>query len=157
MSFDYTNCDTLTPSTSLDQSQLSFVDIPKFSYRLRSKDASAPRAAPQYAFFVDPTNADFSQRQNCVIQFDVPADLDPSVLIYYKLTNFFQNHRRYVKSLNMDQLKGKPITANDLQNSDCKPLAVRDGKAIFPCGLIANSVFNGKYPVPAMVPILIDL
>lgn len=79
------------------------------------------------------------------MEFDIPADLEHSVFLYYKLTNFYQNHRRYVKSLNSDQLKGKNVSPKTLEGSDCKPLATLDGKAIYPCGLIANSVFNGKY------------
>lgn len=63
--------------------------------------------------------------------------------MYYKLTNFYQNHRRYVKSLNTDQLKGDAKDVGDLEDGDCKPLAKRDGKPIYPCGLIANSIFNG--------------
>lgn len=67
--------------------------------------------------------------------------------MYYKLTNYFQNHRRYVKSYNSDQLKGVAKSASDL-NSDglCKPLDQNaQGQPIYPCGLIANSVFNGNF------------
>ena len=32
------------------------------------------------------------------------------VYFYYKLENFYQNHRRYVKSRNDDQLAGKVLT-----------------------------------------------
>jgi len=72
--------------------------------------------------------------------------LKPSILLYYKLTNFYQNHRRYVNSLDADQLKGKHRTAGDLQKGDCKPVAI-DGedKVIYPCGLIANSMFNDTF------------
>ena len=82
-----------------------------------------------------------------MLQFDVPADIDKPVLLYYKLTNFYQNHRRYVKSLNQDQLTGKFVSASDLGSGDCKPLGNIDGKAVYPCGLIANSLFNGKSPL----------
>lgn len=81
--------------------------------------------------------------KQCVVEFDIPTDLKPSVLFYYKLTNFFQNHRRYVKSLNSNQLKGKFVSPKDLDASDCKPLSTINGTAIYPCGLIANSLFNG--------------
>lgn len=86
---------------------------------------------------------DVSQELQCILQFTVPRDLEPSVFMYYKLTNFYQNHRRYVKSLNSDQLKGDYVSPSDLDNSDCKPLGTRNGTAIYPCGLIANSFFNG--------------
>ncbi len=65
--------------------------------------------------------------------------------MYYRLTNFYQNHRRYVKSFDADQLKGKAVPADVLKTSNCKPMDVVDGKIIYPCGLIANSLFNGNY------------
>lgn len=147
LSFDYTDCENLTPSTANDS--LTFTDFPsnKFSYRLRAADSkvAAPKS-PRFAFLDNTNNStvtDVSAKKQCVVEFDLPADLEASVLFYYKLTNFFQNHRRYVKSLNSNQLKGKFVNTNTLDKSDCKPLATLGGKAIYPCGLIANSLFNG--------------
>lgn len=141
MSFEYTNCDTVSPSDSL--SSLNLVNIPNYSYQLRAADSKAQYNAPQYAFIHNSTASLESQSQ-CVIQFDVPADLDPSLLLYYKLTNFYQNHRRYVNSLDADQLKGKNRTVKDLRKGDCKPVAIENELVIYPCGLIANSMFNGN-------------
>jgi hypothetical protein len=155
ISFDYTDCENLTPSTA--NGSLSFVDIPanKFSYRLSAADSKdLPQNSPRYAFLDNTNNAsvtDFSAKKQCIVEFDIPADLDPSVLFYYKLTNFFQNHRRYVKSLNSDQLKGKFVSPSSLDNSDCKPLGTIDGKAIYPCGLIANSLFNDTFSTPILL------
>jgi LEM3 (ligand-effect modulator 3) family / CDC50 family len=87
--------------------------------------------------------ADSTSSPQCLIQFDIPFNISPSVLIYYKLTNFYQNHRRYVQSYDSGQLKGKHRTVNDLKNGNCKPLAVSGDQVIYPCGLIANSIFNG--------------
>lgn len=146
MTFDYSDCENVQPSSK--NGTFNWVDIPsnKYSYRLRSKDSKANPSTPQYAFLDNSSNdnvTDVSDKRQCIIQFNVPADLEASVFFYYKLTNFYQNHRRYVKSLDSDQLKGKFVSVNDLDNSDCKPLGSRDGKAIYPCGLIANSLFNG--------------
>lgn len=69
-----------------------------------------------------------------------------SVFLYYKLTKFYQNHRRYVKSLDSDQLKGKAVSFSDLKNGDCKPLATVGDQIVWPCGLVANSIFNGEVP-----------
>jgi hypothetical protein len=144
LTFDYTECENLNPSASFTSPDL--VDMPKYNYRLRSRDDKARPAPPQYAFFQNPDATDIGQRNQCIVQFDVPADLDHTVLLYYKLTNFYQNHRRYVKSLDADQLKGKARNPNDLNSGDCKPLAKNsEGKAIYPCGLIANSVFNDTF------------
>ena len=64
------------------------------------------------------------------------------VYLYYKLTNFYQNHRKYVKSVNYDQLKG--VAASITSLTDCEPLVTDSaGRPYYPCGLIANSQFNG--------------
>ncbi|KAH9483843.1 Meiotically up-regulated gene 89 protein [Psilocybe cubensis] len=156
ITIDYTDCENQTPSAS--NNSLNFVNIPsnKYSYQLRSKDDKESNniAAPRYAFLDNTNNStvtDLSDKKQCAIQFQIPADLEPSVLLYYKLTNFFQNHRRYVKSLNSNQLKGKYVSPKDLDNSDCKPLSTIDGKAIYPCGLIANSLFNDTFSNPVLL------
>lgn len=84
----------------------------------------------------------------CSLQFSVSDDLKPPVLLYYRLTNFYQNHRRYVKSLATEQLKGTAVNNNSL--GDCAPLNTekRTGKPYYPCGLIANSVFNDTFLNP---------
>lgn len=82
----------------------------------------------------------------CILSFVIPDDIKPPILFYYRLTNFYQNHRRYVKSVDTDQLKGKARSANDIHNSDCKPLDLApDGRPYYPCGLIANSMFNDTF------------
>ncbi|RIB05320.1 CDC50/LEM3 family [Gigaspora rosea] len=80
----------------------------------------------------------------CHLQFRVPSELKPPLFIYYRLTNFYQNHRSYVKSFNANQLKGVAVPADQLKTS-CGPMAVNNDnppKIIYPCGLIANSIFN---------------
>ena len=85
----------------------------------------------------------------CSIQFEIPDDLKPPVLFYYRLTNFYQNHRRYVKSLDTDQLLGHAVPANTIGSSACDPLRNdKNGKPYYPCGLIANSLFNDSFASP---------
>jgi len=86
----------------------------------------------------------------CTIQFPIENDLNPPVLLYYTLTNFYQNHRRYVKSFDANQLAGIKRSAADINSSDCDPLRVdgSNGKPIYPCGLIANSLFNDTFNSP---------
>lgn len=57
------------------------------------------------------------------------------------MTNYYQNHRRYVKSRDDDQLLGR---LNDRPSYDCVPFDLDEGtgKAIAPCGAIANSLFS---------------
>lgn len=77
----------------------------------------------------------------CSLQFNIPDNLKPPVLLYYRLTNFYQNHRRYVKSLDSEQLKGTAVSNDSL--GACDPLNTNStGAPIYPCGLIANSFFN---------------
>lgn len=61
------------------------------------------------------------------------------VFLYYGLTNFYQNHRRYVKSRSDKQLYG------DLESTpsdDCSPFLKNNESFYAPCGAIANSLFN---------------
>ena len=68
--------------------------------------------------------------------------LKAPVYIYYGLKNFYQNHRRYVKSRDDNQLLGKIVTT---VNSECSPYD-KNGSAFYaPCGAIANSLFNDSY------------
>ena len=91
----------------------------------------------------------------CHVQFYIPDRLNPPVLLYYQLTNFYQNHRRYVKSFDQEQLSGTYRSAKDINGSDCDPLKgeVVDGewKSYYPCGLIANSVFNDTIMTPVLL------
>ena len=79
----------------------------------------------------------------CTLSFTVPAAMKAPVFVYYELTNFYQNHRRYVQSRSNEQLAGALLPAASL-TSACSPLvSAPNGKTLHPCGLIANSLFNG--------------
>lgn len=72
--------------------------------------------------------------------------LQSTVYLYYGLTNFYQNHRRYVKSRDDSQLLGR----EGILSTNCEPFDYEhkeDGKKIpiAPCGAIANSLFNGAF------------
>jgi len=64
------------------------------------------------------------------------------VFFYYQLTNFFQNHRRYVKSRADTQLRGIDVYGG---LTSCDPLESWNNKPLYPCGLIANSFFNDTF------------
>jgi hypothetical protein len=96
--------------------------------------------------FLDPSwgNPNNLQIPRCTIDFTVPNTMKGPIFMYYRLTNFYQNHRQYIKNFDATQLMGNVQSSSTLHTS-CDPLAYSDsGKAIFPCGLIANSMFNGK-------------
>ncbi|KAH9505072.1 Cell cycle control protein 50A [Bulinus truncatus] len=73
-----------------------------------------------------------------------------SVYIYYGLTNFYQNHRRYVRSRDDDQLHGDSKSPSSL-NDDCDPYkTVTINGSVYgyaPCGAIANSLFNDSFTI----------
>ncbi|EOY14269.1 LEM3 (ligand-effect modulator 3) family protein / CDC50 family protein isoform 1 [Theobroma cacao] len=65
------------------------------------------------------------------------------IYVYYQLDNFYQNHRRYVKSRSDSQLKNNN-SQDDVDS--CKPEDnTADGMPIVPCGLIAWSLFNDTF------------
>jgi hypothetical protein len=141
ITLEYTGCENAGANFTTT-TEGTFTDLPKFLYELKSGDDKRKFARPQWSFLFDETAAP-STRMQCRLKFELPADFKHPVFVYYKLTNYYQNHRRYVQSLNADQLKGKAVSASALRSSSCKPLDVLGDKPIYPCGLIANSVFNG--------------
>lgn len=91
----------------------------------------------------------------CSVRFFIPQNLGASVFLYYRLTNFYQNHRQYVKSLDTNQLSGQAVSAGTLESGNCVPIATlstNSSVAIYPCGLIANSLFNDTFSDPYVVP-----
>lgn len=70
------------------------------------------------------------------------------MFFYYALTNFYQNHRRYVKSRDDKQLLGH-LDSNTLPS--CSPFdraydsIKKQNMLIAPCGAIANSLFNDTF------------
>lgn len=80
----------------------------------------------------------------CTVDFEIATALKSQVYLYYGLTNFHQNHRRYVKSRDDKQLLGKEITGSSALDADCNPYKNENESFYAPCGLIANSIFNDK-------------
>lgn len=89
----------------------------------------------------------------CTLLFEIPETMHQPVYLYYRLTNFYQNHRRYVQSMDLDQLMGKPLDNGTISSSTCDPLRIDPdtGKAYYPCGLIANSIFNDTIQNPVLL------
>lgn len=82
----------------------------------------------------------------CEIEFDIDQNVTGPVYFYYKLTNFFQNHRVYVKSRDNKQLSGSTDIKGSNLDNNCEPFKTdANGNAIAPCGTIANSLFNDTF------------
>lgn len=87
--------------------------------------------------------------QGCTVTVTVDRLMEAPVYVYYELINFYQNHRRYVKSRSDAQLAGTLDTSDPSKLGDCDPLrAVTNTSgtyALSPCGLVAHSYFNGPW------------
>eukprot|EP01025_Chloroclados_australasicus_P057815 TRINITY_DN7223_c0_g1_i1.p1 TRINITY_DN7223_c0_g1~~TRINITY_DN7223_c0_g1_i1.p1 ORF type:complete len:432 (+),score=62.71 TRINITY_DN7223_c0_g1_i1:35-1297(+) len=89
------------------------------------------------------------------ITFEVTEKIEQPVYVYFEVTNYFQNQKRYVKSVDMSQLSGSK-TPEDSPDRMCGPqmyvgfpdkrneLYENDG-ILYPCGLVAWSNFNDTF------------
>lgn len=169
---DYSDCGTAAPSSNLTTpfgtfppANASFAEIPsgKVSSSFKKSnftDGKVPQWSKREVTrkYPDPINGPETKKTPttiCTLKIVIPADLKPPVLFYYRLTNFYQNHRRYVKSLDTDQLKGEAVSLDTIKGSSCDPLRYDNAtqKPYYPCGLIANSLFNDSFTNPNRVSI----
>ncbi|GAB4818473.1 hypothetical protein N2152v2_005519 [Parachlorella kessleri] len=94
-------------------------------------------------------NADAGVPIDVAVQID--SNLDPPIYVFYRLGSFFQNYRRYVRSIDSNAMhdgsSGAGSSACDpfrYVGDEANPALTYDG-AIFPCGQIANSNFNDSF------------
>lgn len=95
-------------------------------------------------------------RDYCRIRFNIPEELKPTISFFYNLENFYQNHRRYVNSFNARQLLGDPVDGRTINDSSCEPITSDwrgTGKIVYPCGLVANSLFNDTFSNPVLLTV----
>lgn len=94
---------------------------------------------------------------NCTVTITLDQEMTAPIFVFYELHNFYQNHRRYIRSKSANQLAGDIISESDASSS-CDPVYLMKhigvskswgGKNLSedtvanPCGLIAKSIFNG--------------
>ena len=94
----------------------------------------------------------------CVVPFIVPDTIESPVYVYYQIDSFYQNNRRYIKTIPTTQLRGEDEVATDLE--DCKPVLYNkdvpatvavDGTPLdpnavaIPCGNAARGRFTDTY------------
>jgi len=103
---------------------------------------------------------------NCAVNFVIDKNYTQPIMFYYQLDNFYQNHRRYVKSKSNGQLAGDINDDYILIKSDCDPIVngtntgrsktvsqkSLEGMVANPCGLIAKSLFNDTYRLEMTSP-----
>jgi hypothetical protein len=158
---DYSQCNATAPLCS-DRFQL----IPSDKYTAHFKNSTPASDAPSWCKeTVDvgyPLNSTKKHHTvsttACHVQFSLPDKIGPPVLLYYQLTNFYQNHRRYVQSFDQSQLKGTFRDASAIGGSGCDPLRLGRLNSssdpelpYYPCGLIANSIFNDTFLQPVLL------
>lgn len=123
---NYSNCDALASS--------DLSDIASRNYHYHFKGTK--KSSAQWSYDGD--------SKVCTVQFEIPEDIKGNLFMYYKLTNFYQNHRKYVESYDWNQLRGEAVSWDDLSDK-CEPMRYRDNKIIYPAGLVANSLFNDTF------------
>lgn len=173
---DYTDCGTLAPITKDPSSAITDGEIPSDNYSSYFKSGDLlPGQVPMWRQYnttvaykqgiFSPTNETGSfqvpNTRVCQIQFTIPNNIGPPVFLYYRLTNFFQNHRRYVKSYDSDQLLGQnpsppaascyPLDTSVLPTATASGASASQTQVYYPCGLVANSMFNDTILSPVVV------
>ena len=95
------------------------------------------------------------------ISLTITDTMKAPVMFYYQMKNFYQNHRRYVKSKSNNQLAGQILSDVEVK-SDCDPVVYNKdiypglmnyfknftldpNEVASPCGLIAKSFFNDTF------------
>ncbi|RDL37750.1 uncharacterized protein BP5553_05183 [Venustampulla echinocandica] len=150
---DYSRCHLDAPDWPIDN-----VEVPHYEMHFAENKSSTVKAKmPTWSRRRVPIK--FGDRQmetwQCQLNFSIPNNMEPPVYFYYRLTNFYQNHRRYAKSFNTDQLSGKAVSASAIHGSDCTPLTTTTvdnvTKPYYPCGLAANSMFNDTFYSPTFL------
>lgn len=85
---------------------------------------------------------DSSISKNCKRLIKIQKHMKAPIYVYYELDNYYQNHRRYIKSRSDKQLL-HGLEYKD--TSSCRPEEYNNGLSIVPCGLVAWSLFNDSY------------
>ncbi|KAK6864145.1 Meiotically up-regulated protein [Apiospora arundinis] len=105
---DYTHCyDEAPNSTDFKPMDNKYVTA---SFKNSNTSVNAMWRRETAEHFYPAANNTLQNQTKCVLQFEIPEDMKPPVLFYYRLNNFYQNHRRYVNSFSMEQLRGTPLS-----------------------------------------------
>ena len=143
ITIEYTQCEYLALSNSWTSIPDKYID---YNFRNNSKNVPDPQFS--WRLTNDSTQRFEDERLVCEVQFQVPQTMKGPIYLYYRLHNFYANHRRFVKSFSEDQLNGKAASLDTIKNTvgqNCQPLSDVNGTRIYPCGLIANSLFNDTF------------
>lgn len=92
---------------------------------------------------VDDSRSGFSNPvQRCTVPVRIAERMKSPVHVYYGIRNFYQSERRYVSSVNRDQLTSGKVYTSESRIKDCEPFTYIGDKIANPCGLQARAFFN---------------
>ena len=154
---DYSTCYPDAPVSKGPDDINAYEPMPSSNYNFYFKTATMDGELPTWRTYNITKNytstVSLPNVPVCSIEFQIPDNMGPPVLFYYRLTNFYQNHRRYVKSLDSNQLLGQNESSSTIANGFCTPLTTEPvtGRPYYPCGLIANSLFNDTFYSPVLL------
>ncbi|XP_069080041.1 cell cycle control protein 50B-like [Pleurodeles waltl] len=82
----------------------------------------------------------------CLVNISLSEFIQGPVFMYYELTDFYQNVRRYQTSRDDSQLSGNLYSLTS-PSTTCSPYQTNDEtkKPYAPCGAVANSMFNDTF------------
>ncbi|GMM37156.1 Lem3 protein [Saccharomycopsis crataegensis] len=144
---DYEQCENMANADY-------FTEIPEEYFEYNFKTPITEK--PQWKLVTNASESDPVENKICQVQFPVPNDIDGPVYFFYQLENFYANHRRYVISYCELQLNGEPSSVHvvkDTIGQNCQPMSTdpASGLIYYPCGLIANAMFNDTFTYPAAI------
>ncbi|CDO94192.1 unnamed protein product [Kluyveromyces dobzhanskii CBS 2104] len=141
----YQDCDKNAPTGD-------FANVPDdhYQYTFHKDYNKDDLPIPQWKYVADSDpDPEETQTGTCQLRFATPYALDGPLFIYYHIRNFFANHRRYVLSFSEYQIIGDKASLGQVKDNigiNCKPLVRNsEGKIYYPCGLIANAMFNDTF------------
>lgn len=117
------------------------LDIVELRERYDDKGEFAGKSNPERERMLQDENANFDLE----VSINITEKMEGPVYVYYELSNFYQNHKRYVRSLDSDQLAGESRGASSLR--ECQPQRFQSGtkNLVNPCGLLPWSYFNDTF------------
>lgn len=65
-------------------------------------------------------------KNECVVDLKIDTKIEGPIYVYYQLENFYQNHRRYVKSRSNTQLLGEDLALDSSAIKDCDPIITNE-------------------------------
>eukprot|EP00438_Fugacium_kawagutii_P035118 Skav218758 [mRNA] locus=scaffold1372:94796:116532:- [translate_table: standard] len=83
----------------------------------------------------------------CSHSVKLPVELRPPIQVYYEVKPFWQNYFSYMSSVVPTQLHGELSLEEAAWRCPLESRKTGSGEEIFPCGLLATSVFNDTFEI----------